>query len=234
MKKLVAFATIAMFASTTAWSQVLSIGTNPSGTSAYSVGAAIAKAVSENTKLKMRIAPQGGPVVTIPLLNKGEFEFSMGVSVVAFLAHKGGAMFKKIGPQKNMRILATVLPSPIAYMTRRSAGLNSLDDLRVEDTMTTPVYVFENDPLDMVLNLMVQRQVLRMPVVGDGNLVGVISWEHVLRHCLPLSSSSSRFVPSNAWCERVPEPSDGSARTKRSLSMCNQVSGRSGSTRGSF
>ncbi len=93
-------------------------------------------------------------------------------------------------------------------------GLNSLDDLRVEDTMTTPVYVFENDPLDMVLNMMVQRQVLRMPVVGDGNLVGVISWEHALRHCLPLPSSSSRFVSSCAWCERVPDRSDGSARTK--------------------
>jgi TRAP transporter TAXI family solute receptor len=116
--------------SSTAWSQVISIGTNPSGTSSYSVAAAIAKVVSENTKLKMRVAPQGGPVVTIPLLNEGEFEFSMGVSVVAFLAHKGAAMFKKIGPQKNMRILATILPSPIAYMTKRSAGLNTLDDLK--------------------------------------------------------------------------------------------------------
>jgi CheY-like chemotaxis protein/CBS domain-containing protein len=92
--------------------------------------------------------------------------------------------------------------------------LKSLDDLRVEDTMTTPVYVFEHDPLDVVLNLMVQRQVLRMPVVGNRNLVGVISRGHVLRHCLPVSSSSSKFVSSCAWCERVKDPSDGSARAK--------------------
>ncbi len=52
--------------------------------------------------------------------------------------------------------------------------LTLLDDLRVEDTMSSPVSVLENDPLDVVLNLMVQRQVLRMPVVGNRNLVGVI------------------------------------------------------------
>ncbi len=93
--------------------------------------------------------------------------------------------------------------------------LTSLDDLRVEDTMSSPVYVFENDPLEVVLNLMVQRQVLRMPVVGNRNLVGVISRGHVLGHCLPVSSSSSRFVSSCSWCERVKDPSDGSARAKR-------------------
>ncbi len=69
---------------------------------------------------------------------------------------------------------------------------NSMDDLRVEDTMTTPVYVLESEPIGMVLNLMVQRQVLRMPVVGDRNLVGVISRSQVVRHCLPEPSSSSR------------------------------------------
>jgi len=92
--------------------------------------------------------------------------------------------------------------------------LTSLDDLRVEETMSAPVYVFENDPLDVVLNVMIQRQVLRMPVVGGRNLVGVISRGHVLRHCLPFSSSSSRLVSSCAWCERVKNPSEGSARSE--------------------
>jgi CheY-like chemotaxis protein/CBS domain-containing protein len=92
--------------------------------------------------------------------------------------------------------------------------LKSLDDLRVEDTMTTPVYVFENEPIDVVLNLMVQRQVLRMPVVSDRNLVGVISRGQILRHCFPVSSSSSRSVSSCGWCERVQDPSDGLASKK--------------------
>ena len=90
--------------------------------------------------------------------------------------------------------------------------VTTLEDLKVEDTMTSPVYVFDHDPLEVVLNMMVQRQVLRMPVVGGRELVGVISRGHVLRHCLPLSSSSPQGVSSCAWCERVHDPSEGSAR----------------------
>ena len=87
--------------------------------------------------------------------------------------------------------------------------VNSLDELRVEDTMTTPVYVFEQDPLDVVMKEMVHSQVLRMPVVRDRQLVGVISRADVLRHSLPLSSPASQFVFSCAWCERVHDPSEG-------------------------
>lgn len=92
--------------------------------------------------------------------------------------------------------------------------LASLNDLRVEDTMAGPVYVYEQDTLDVVLNVMVQHHVLRLPVVGDRNLVGVISRGHVLRHSLPFPSPSARFVSSCAWCERVHNPSQGTAREK--------------------
>jgi hypothetical protein len=130
MKKIVAMAIAVVFVSSPAWSQVLSVGTNPSGTVSYSVAAAVSKVVSDNSKLRMRVAPQGGPVVTIPLLNKKEFEFSTGVSVVSFFAAKGKAMFRKAGAQKNMRILAAMLPTPIAFMTARKAGIKTLADLK--------------------------------------------------------------------------------------------------------
>lgn len=83
--------------------------------------------------------------------------------------------------------------------------LDSLDELRVEDTMTSPVYVHESESLDSVLNLMTQKHIQRMPVVGGQNLVGVISKANMLRHCLP-TSTPSQFVSSCAWCERVPDP----------------------------
>lgn len=86
----------------------------------------------------------------------------------------------------------------------------SLEDLRVEDIMTTPVYVFGDEPVDVVLNVMVQRQVLRMPVVvGERKLIGVISRGQVLRHYLSVSPSSSRLVSSRPWCEVVHDPTDG-------------------------
>jgi two-component system, response regulator, stage 0 sporulation protein F len=92
--------------------------------------------------------------------------------------------------------------------------VTTLDDLKVEDTMTAPVYVFDHDSLDVVLNMMVQRQVLKMPVVGGRELVGIISRGHVLRHCLPIPASSSREVPSCAWCERMHDASEGPATEK--------------------
>jgi CheY-like chemotaxis protein/predicted transcriptional regulator len=88
--------------------------------------------------------------------------------------------------------------------------VNSLDDLRVEDIMDAPVYVYDTDPLNLVLKTMVQKQLLRIPVVGERNLVGVISRGQVIRHCLPLASSSTRFVSSCGWCERVHDPSEPS------------------------
>ncbi|HSF09430.1 MAG TPA: response regulator [Nitrospirales bacterium] len=101
--------------------------------------------------------------------------------------------------------------------------LNSLDELRVEDTMTPPVYVHESESLDMVLNLMIQTQIQRMPVVGDQNLVGVISKANVLRHCLP-PSTSSQFVSSCAWCERVPDPSVAPASAKGMRTLASFLS----------
>ncbi len=101
--------------------------------------------------------------------------------------------------------------------------LDSLDELRVEDTMTSPVFVHESESLDRVLNLMTQTQIQRMPVVGDQMLVGVISKANVLRHCLP-TSTSSQFVSSCAWCERVPDPSVASVSTKGMRTLASFLS----------
>ena len=87
--------------------------------------------------------------------------------------------------------------------------VNSLEDLRVEDTMSTPVYVLEQDSLDAVMKEMVHSQVLRIPVVRGRQLIGVISRGDVLRHSLPFSSPTSQFVFSCAWCERIHDPSEG-------------------------
>lgn len=101
--------------------------------------------------------------------------------------------------------------------------LDSLDELRVEDTMTSPVYVHESESLDKVLNLMTQTQIQRMPVVDDQMLVGVISKANVLRHCLP-TSTSSQFVSACAWCECVPDPSVAPVSTKGMRTLASFLS----------
>ncbi len=102
--------------------------------------------------------------------------------------------------------------------------LHSMDDLRVEDTMATPVYVHEDESLDKVLDVMTQQHVQRMPVVRNHNLVGVISRARVLQHCLPLSSASSRSVSSCGWCERVPDPSAAQVGTKDKRNLASFLS----------
>jgi CheY-like chemotaxis protein/CBS domain-containing protein len=110
---------------------------------------------------------------------------------------------------------------PVVDSTRRILGIvtelclfqaysrvQALDDLRVEDIMSSPAYVSGNDELDVVMKLMVLRQVLRMPVVENQKLIGVISRREVLRHCLPMFSTPTKFAFSCVWCERIHDPSD--------------------------
>jgi CheY-like chemotaxis protein len=73
---------------------------------------------------------------------------------------------------------------------------------------------------------MVEKHVLRVPVVDEGTLVGVISRGHVLKHSLPFASSSPRFVSSCAWCERVHDPSRGTAREKEWKDLASFLSSR--------
>lgn len=102
--------------------------------------------------------------------------------------------------------------------------LDSLDDLKVEDTMTTPVYVHEDEPLNKVLDAMTQEHVQRMPVVRNHNLVGVISRARVLQQCLSLSPASSRSVSTCAWCEREQDSSAAQVGTKERRNLASFLS----------
>jgi uncharacterized protein len=94
----------------TASAQTLSIGSNPQGSLAYSTAAGIAKVATEATDLKVRVIPQGGPVVTLPLLNNGELDFTISLSIPAAFSTQGRAMFKKSGKQANVRVCCGIVP----------------------------------------------------------------------------------------------------------------------------
>lgn len=111
------------------YAQTYSIGTNPQGSLAYAAGAAISKIVIESTGLKMRVAPQGGPVVTIPLVNSGELAFSIANAGAASFAQDGKAMFKG-RPQKNLRVVAAVLPLYSAFFVRKDSPIKTIADLK--------------------------------------------------------------------------------------------------------
>ena len=80
--------------------------------------------------IKARVVPQGGPVVTLPLLDKGELDFSISISMLAVFAHKGVAMFKKSGKQPNAQVVAAVIPLELGWFVRKDSNITSMKDLK--------------------------------------------------------------------------------------------------------
>lgn len=109
--------------------QTVAIGSNPQGSAAYATAAAIAKVVSENSEMRMRVVPQGGPVVTIPLVATGEMEFSVANSMPLFFAQKGGAMFKD-NPQPGAKMVAALYNLNVGFFVKADSDIQTLQDLK--------------------------------------------------------------------------------------------------------
>lgn len=107
----------------------LSIGTNPQGSVAYAVGAAVANISSEKAGLQMRVVPQGGPPVTIPMVNTGRLDFSVAIGLVAASAHKGVLIFKD-RPQEKVRLLCYLFPLNQCFIVRKDSDIKTIADLK--------------------------------------------------------------------------------------------------------
>jgi TRAP transporter TAXI family solute receptor len=120
---------IGAFAATPAAAQTFSIGTNPQGSSAYPTGAAVARVAKDKLGLRARVVPQGGPVVTLPLVSKGQLNASIAVSVVAAFAYQGRAMFKG-RPQQNVRVVAVLRTLRLGVFVKKDSKIHSMADLK--------------------------------------------------------------------------------------------------------
>lgn len=118
-----------LYTAAAAQAQTYSIGTNPQGSLAYATGAAVSKVVIEATGLKMRVAPQGGPVVTLPLVNNGELAFFIANAAAAAFAQEGINTFKG-RPQKNLRMVASLIPLYSGFFVRKTSEIRTVADLR--------------------------------------------------------------------------------------------------------
>lgn len=127
--KSVTLGAVAALIATPALAQTYSIGSNPQGSSAYATGAAVAKVAKDVVGLRARVVPQGGPVVTLPLVDKGRLNFSIAVSVVAAFAHNGQAMFKG-RPQKNVRVVAVLRTLRLGVFVPKDSKIKTMADLK--------------------------------------------------------------------------------------------------------
>lgn len=112
-----------------AMAQTTAIGSNPQGSVAYATAAAIAKVISDETDLRMRVVPQGGPNVTLPLVNAGELEFSVSAALAVGFAQQGRAMFKD-RPQEGALMVGAMYNINVGIFVREDSDIQSLGDLK--------------------------------------------------------------------------------------------------------
>ncbi|MDE0703357.1 MAG: TAXI family TRAP transporter solute-binding subunit [Rhodospirillaceae bacterium] len=129
--KILALAAAGAVLAAPAFAQTYSIGTNPQGSAAYATGAAVAKVAKDVLGLRARVVPQGGPVVTLPLVDQGKLNFSIAVSVVAAFANQGRAMFKG-KPQKNVRVVAVLRTLRVGLFVPKDSKIRSIAELKTK------------------------------------------------------------------------------------------------------
>jgi len=124
-----AFGIAATAMSGPAHAQTLSIGSNPQGSLAFTVASAIARVASENTDYRVRVVPQGGPEVTIPLVQTGELEFSIASSDIGSAAATGRGSFE--GRQMaNVRLVTNLMVFNSGVFVRADSGIQTFEDLK--------------------------------------------------------------------------------------------------------
>lgn len=109
--------------------QTVSIGTNPQGSLAYATGAGVAKVAIEAAKVNMRVVPQGGPVVTLPLLDNGELDFTISNVAASSFAYLGQAMYDG-RKQEKVRLAAVLFPLYSMFYVRADSDIETLNDLK--------------------------------------------------------------------------------------------------------
>ncbi|MFK7875775.1 MAG: TAXI family TRAP transporter solute-binding subunit [Paracoccaceae bacterium] len=124
-----AIAVVATLTGTSALAQTVAVGSNPQGSVAYATAAAISSVVSDKTDLRMRVVPQGGPNVTLPLVNSGELEFSVSAALAVGFAQQGRAMFKD-RPQDGALMVGSMYNINVGIFVREDSGITSLVDLK--------------------------------------------------------------------------------------------------------
>ena len=76
--------------------------------------------------------------------------------------------------------------------------------LKAEEIMNTPaVCVTEESPLIHVLQLMIEHRIIRLPVVRNRKLVGMISRPNILSQMIGPAGSVTHVLSVCYWCERV-------------------------------
>ncbi len=127
MKSLAVALSLALF-SAPACAQTVSIITTPAGSYTNSVGAAVAKVMFDKAKVRAVVQPQA--TIGFDEVESGGAEFNVSNAFdVAFYA-SGTGEYEGRGPQKDIRLVAALLPFRVAMHVRADSPIATLADLK--------------------------------------------------------------------------------------------------------
>jgi uncharacterized protein len=112
----------------TASAQTISISTTPAGSFTNSAGAAMAKVISEKTKLNAVIAAQAHQG-HIPV-SAGSADFGMSNSFDATFFATGTGEYEGKGENKSLQLVASLIPYRVAMHVRADSNIKTLADLK--------------------------------------------------------------------------------------------------------
>lgn len=118
----------ALFFAGSAQAQVVGIGTTAGGAMAQ-IGASVASVVSAHSGLQMRPQKMSGTQQYIVAVNEGRIEFG-GSNIMQYYMAVSGTGLAEGKPNKNLRIVATLMPFIQGVLVRKDSGINSIADLK--------------------------------------------------------------------------------------------------------
>ena len=106
----------------------LTIATTPAGTLFFSIGGGFARALQTALGVRVSPRPYGSPSRCIPLLNQDDVPLALVSSVDAARAYDGLVPYPR--ENRDVRLLARVLPMMNGYFVRADARYRTFDDVR--------------------------------------------------------------------------------------------------------
>jgi TRAP transporter TAXI family solute receptor len=106
----------------------LTIATTPAGTIFFSIGGGMARMLQEELGVRASPRPYGSPSRCLPLLNRDDVPLALVSSIDAGRAYEGLAPYPSAN--RNVRLLARVMPLMNGYFVRADSPYHSIDDIR--------------------------------------------------------------------------------------------------------
>jgi len=128
LRRILAYFGVAALLSGMAHAQTIGIVTTPAGSYSNSAGAAVAKMLVDKAKLRVVVQPQAS--TGFEEVETGTAQFNMSNSFDATFYATGTGEYQAMGPHKNLRMVAALIPYRVAMHARNDSGINTIADLK--------------------------------------------------------------------------------------------------------